>query len=532
MAWSLIVLADLWRLRFRVGLPLLALALVAGVYSLSVPPTFEARALLQVQAEQAKSPLLRDISAPGQAAALRQILTNPQLLADTGTDAGRTLAAQRIRLRVINPHLMAVTYRSQNPEGLEQATDALAYNFIQALLAPERMRLEQMVLQNQQELKEIVGRLATSDGQQEATRLELEARMEKLQSDTVQLQSDLRQVNHAFGRHGSQALVWFAESATVQPPLQGTARVIVNMILAALLGALGLALLHVLPMARRPVIDNEDDAAQATDMQVVGALPWLGKLQVSPRGLHVMAGGKKLRPSEFSEMGRLQRTLVRNIRGPLVLLGTRGSEGSSTLALLLAERTAEQGKSVILVDMNLRDRQLSHWLGLGDGNWELPKANKTGAKTKATWDALQPLPGHDNLKVLAAPRHPETLSKLGEAGGLPALFDMLAAQADIVIVDGSPLGAVNRGNVDAVAVAAASARTVLLAQAGVTARGDVRRATDSLLLVGAPLMGIVVNKQFQLNRRQLLGQVADTLGKVAPPLARALRKATLKAKLD
>ncbi len=528
MAWGLIFLADVWRLRFRVGLPLVALALLAAVYSLSVPPTFEARALLQVQAEQAKSPLLRDITAPGQAAALRQILTNPQLLADTGTDAGRALAAQRIGLQVINPHLLAVSYRSPNPTGLEQATDALAYNFIQALLAPERTRLEQLVLQHQQELKDVVGRLATTDGLEDSTHLELQARLEKLQADTVQLQSDLRQVNHAFGRNGSQALVWFAESATVQTPLQGSARVLVNMILAVMLGALGFALLHAVPIARRNVIDNEDDAAQATDMQVVGTLPWLGKLQVTPRGLHVMAGGKKLRPSEFGEMGRLQRTLLRNVRGPLVLLGTRGSEGSSSLALLLAERSAEQGKSVILVDMNLRDRQLSQWLGLGDGNWELPKQGKS--KTK--WNALQPLPGYDNLNVLAAPRHPETLSRLGEAGGLPVLFDLLATQADIVIVDGSPLAAVNRGNVDAVAVAAASARTVLLAQAGVTARGDLKRASDSLLLVGAPLMGILVNKQFQPSRRQMLGQLADTLAKVLPPLARALRKATLNAKLD
>lgn len=529
MNFILVTLAEIWRVRVKIGVPVVVFALLAAIYSLQVPPTFEATALLQVQSDQAKSPLLQNISAPGQGEALRQILVNPQLLADTGTDAQRKLQADKVSLRVINNNLMTISYRSHAPEGLEQMTDALAYNFIQALLAPERMRLEQMILQNQQELKEIVGRLATSDGADEATRLELNARSEKLQGDTVQLQSDLRRVNLAFGRHGSQALVWFAETATMNEPLQGTARVVANMILAGLLGGLLFGLLQKLPFANRAVVESEDDAAAASDMQVVGTLPWLGKLNVTPRGLHVMAGGKKLRPSEFSELGRLQRSLVRNLRGPLVLLGAKGGEGSSTLALLLAERTAEQGKTVILVDMNLRDRMLSQWLGLGDGNWELPK----GAKAKkGGWEALQPMPGSDNLKLLAAPRHPETLSKLGEAGGLPVLFDMLTEMADVVIVDGSPLAAVNRGNVDAVAVASASARTLLLAQASVTTQSELKRATDSLLLVGAPLLGVVLNMQFMLSRRQLLGQLADRLGKVLPPLAKALRKATLKAKLD
>jgi Mrp family chromosome partitioning ATPase len=177
--------------------------------------------------------------------------------------------------------------------------------------------------------------------------------------------------------------------------------------------------------------------------------------------------------------------------------------------------------------MNLKDRTLSQWLGLGDGNWELPAKG-----AKKAWGSVHPLPGNTNLKVLAAPKNPETLSKLGEAGGLPALFEQLGSMADVVIVDASPLAAVNRGNVDAVAVAAASARTILIAQAGVTAAPNLKRAADSLLLVGAPLLGVVLNQQFSLSRRQLLGQLADAVGKVLPPLGRSLRRLSVTAALD
>lgn len=532
MAWSLIFLAEMWRLRWRYGVPVAVGVLVAIVYTASVPQVFEARALLQVQSDQARAPLLKQLDAPGQENAIRQFLVDPQLLADTGHDAGRTLNARNVTLDVLNDHLMAVGYRSAQRQGLEQLVDGLSYNFIQALLAPERMRIEQLMIQNQQELKELSGRLATSDGNDASTRSELLARQARLQSDTVQMQSDLRQVNLAFGTHGSQALIWFAEPAGLVPPPDAWARMLGNILLGGLLGLLYGWVVHELPR-RSPhhkgrSIRDANDAADSSGMPLVGILPWLGRLKVTHNGLHVITQGKNLKPSEFSELGRLHRALIRALRGPLVLLGVNGGEGTSSLALLLAERTAAQGKSVVLVDMNLKNRTLSHWLGLGDGNWELPAKGKG----KARWEALHPLPGHPNLKLLAAPRHPETLSKLGEAGGLPALFDLLSELADVVIVDASPLAAMNRGNVDAVAVASASARTLLLAQAEVTSSSDLKRAADSLLLVGAPLLGIVLNQQFSLSRRQLLGQMADRVGKFIPKLGRALRKASVTAKLD
>lgn len=527
MNWFLVMIADMWRLRWRFGLPVVVGAAAAVAYTLTVPPTFEAKALLQVQSEQARAPMLRKIDAPGQETALRQFVTNAQLLADTGKDLRRPLDAADVNLNVVNDRLISLSYRSTERDGLEQATDALAYNFIQSLLAPERMRIEQLILQNQQELQEIAGRLATTDGKDAALRDQMLARQGKVQTDTIQLQSDLRSVNLAFGSNGSQALIWFAEPATLVPPQDAWARMVGNVVFGIFLGLLYGWLVHEMPRHKRRVVRDGHEAADASGMPLAGTLPWLGKLKIAPNGIYVKAGGKQLKPSEFSELGRLQRTLVRTLRGPLVLLGVNGGEGTSSLAFMLAERTAAQGKTVALVDMNLKDRMLSQWLGLGDGNWELPAKGKKGR-----WEALHPVPGHENLRVLAAPRHPETMSKLGEAGGLPALFDLLATQADVVIVDASPMSAMNRGNVDAVAVAAASARTLLLAQADVTVAADVKRAADGLLLVGAPLMGVVLNQRFSLTRRQLLGQLADRIGAVLPPVGNLLRKAAVKAKLD
>jgi Mrp family chromosome partitioning ATPase len=526
MAWGLILLAEIWRLRWRVGLPMLVGMALTGFYTLTVPQTFEARALLQVQTEQARAPLLKDMAAPGERAALMQIVTDADLLHDTGTDSGRKLVARRVTLDIVNSHMIAIGYRDTNPRGLEQVVDTLAYNFIQALLAPERLRIEQILTQNRQELAEVNGRLATSDGKDSTLNGQLTARQAKLQGDIVQLQSDLRAVNTS--AQGSQALVWFAESSHLQPAPGPKARLLANLFWGLVAGLLYVWFTRGLPKQRGKLVMDAAQAAEATGMPVIGTLPWLGKLRLNHHGSAVVVQGKTLKPSDFSELERLQRTLVRGLRGPMVLLGPVGNEGVSTLALLLAEKTAAQGKKVVLADLNLKNRTLSHWLGLGDGNWELPK----GKAAKGKWDALQSLPGQPNLMLLAAPRHPETMQKLAEVGGVPALFEHLQSMADVVIVDASPLAAMNRGNVDAVAVAVAGARSVLVAQAEETAFDTLKRATDSLLLVGAPLLGVVLNRQHSLTRRQLLGQVADRLHFIMPPLGTWLRRKAAQARLD
>lgn len=533
MSWSLIGLAEMWRMRWSIGFPLLLAVVFAGAYTLRVPEPYEARALLQIQSDATRSPMLRDISAPGHADALRGVLTNPDLLADTGKDAGQVLYPSHTTLRVLNDHMLEIGYRSDNPQGLEKLNDLLSYNFIQGLLAPERMRIEQTITQNKQELEEISGRLATSDGKDSVLRSQLTARQGKLESDTVQLQSELRLVNDAFSARGSQGLIWFAEPSTLMPHMDFNKRLLRNMLVALVMAGALLWILRYLPRGSRKTVADGNQAHDVSGMPLAGTLPWLGKVRVTPHGLRIKAQGKNLNPSDFSEVGRLQRTLVRNLRGPLVLLGVSGEEGVSTLAYMLAERTAAMGKRVILVDMNLKNRSISQWFGLGDGNWALPKETK-GKKDskKENWNALHSLADHKNLLMLAAPRHPETLQKLGDAGGLPALFDHLGSLADVVIVDASPLAAVNRGNIDAMSVAAVGARTVLVAQASVTPRSDLKRACDSLLLAGAPLLGVVLNLQFSLSRRQLLGQLADHLRYVLPPLGSCLRKAAIRARLD
>lgn len=546
MAWFLVALAEIWRWRLKLVLPLIFGALLAMGQVLLTPQHYEARVLLQLQSEQAKAPLLQKITAGGHREALYAMLTKPELLADAGHELGAKIEPRQVSLKIFNDHFMGIGLRSHERQGLEQLLDAVAFNFIQEVLAPERSRIEQLLAQSQQELRATVEQAAAPAGLVTPTvpmaaDPTLALRKQQLAAQIVQLQTDLRLVNTAFQRNGSQALLWFAEPATMiaQPPLSW--RLSQAAMWGGLLGLLLGWVVMVYPRRRVPGIKNATEAAKACGIPLAGSLPWLGRVESGRSGVVVTAQKKILRPAQFSEVGRIQQALLRGLRGPLVLLGVHGLEGSSLLALLLAEKTATMGKTVALVDLNLKNRDVSHLLQVRGEAWSMPPQDDVAGKKPAkvgkgeslkVWNPLQPVVGIKNLMVLPAPRHPETLNQLGEPGGLARLMDAVGELADVVIVDASPLAAVNRGNVDAMAVAVAGARVALVLQQEHTLADDAKRAADSLLLAGAALHGLVLNQQHVPSRRQLLGDFADVLAKIVPALGAWLRGVVVKVRVD
>jgi Mrp family chromosome partitioning ATPase len=521
MNWFLVALAEIWRWRWGVALPTVLGCAVAGWFCAITPPQFIGSVLLQLQAEQARAPLLQKISAPGHREALLNALLNPEVLSDASRDAGQPINPRNIRLAILNDNLIELSYLSSTPEGLPRKIEALGYNFIQAILAPERMRVEQLLADAQDDLSRISNEAILPNSPASLQRT-------KIESAIVQYQSDLRLLNGAFGPQGSQVLLWFAETAQVSEPLTDPLRWLGWLVFGGLAGFMFGWLTAIFPNRLRMVVRTEQDVKDATGLSVVGILPWLNGLQAGPSGHVVSAGGKALRPSEFSEISRLQRTATRGLRGPLVLVGPVGQEGTSALALLLAEKSARLGKTTLLVDLNLKNRTLSHWLQLGEGAWNIP-----GGRGK--WSALKTLnTGVEGSKLmaLAAPKHNATLQALGEAGGLPALIETLNQQGETIIIDATPINAFNRGNIDALSLAVLAGRVLLVAQQGVTTKADLQRGCEALLLAGAPVLGVVLNQQFHPTRRQLLGQLADYLSWVLPPLGRTLRQATFNARLE
>lgn len=558
MKWFLIGLAEIWRWRWKMGVPVLLGLVWGALHVLVFQDPFEARVLLQLQSEQAREPLLQKITATGHKEALYQKLINPEVLADSGHGLGVTVRPQDVKLLIFNDHFMGISYQSMQRDKIEQVADNLAFNFIQQVLAPERARIERLLGSDKQQLVDVIEQIAelkngngslpkeklgymdvegtaapvedsaAAPGTDAALRAgalaELELKKQQLENEIVQLQTSLRLVNTAFAQTGSEALLWFAQPATLVQQAPKGMRLLLWMAFGALAGYAASYLVFVLPGRWKTTLEDVKDVKDACGLPVVGLLPWLGTVKVGPAGAVVNAQGHTLRPSGFGEVARLHSALAKSMKNALVLVGVQGQEGVTLATLLLGERSAAMGLDTAIVDLNLKNRGLTTSLAARGEAWTMPKK---GAK-KDGWEALHEVTGQPKLRMLAAPRSPETLRQLGEAGGVHRLVDALGENAEAVAIDASPVAATNRGNVDAVAGAGGGARVVLVALAGVTEPGELRTAADTLLLSGANVQGVLLNMQFRPTRRQLIGEFANYLG----PVGGWLRRAAANAKLD
>lgn len=206
------------------------------------------------------------------------------------------------------------------------------------------------------------------------------------------------------------------------------------------------------------------------------------------------------------------------------------ADGRTTVAIDLAVALAETGRSVVLVDGDLRNPAVADRLPLNGPMRE-------GASTRGLSTVLvgehtvveSVLPevavGHHSIAVLpagpAAPR-PGELWANDRAG---RLFDELANSFDFVVVDTPPLDSYTDGAI----VAALADGAVLLARIRKTTGAAVRRAVQTLQTANVDLLGTVVT--FERGQRRGGGSSGrpdagkDSQAKGTPASKRATRPA-------
>jgi Mrp family chromosome partitioning ATPase len=216
-------------------------------------------------------------------------------------------------------------------------------------------------------------------------------------------------------------------------------------------------------------------------------------------------------PTDFAEIARLHRAALGGERGTLVVTCTQPGEGTSTLAYLLARRSAEEGKKTLLIDLNLRHPWLTKTAGAAPHSWNLPALDKLEEVLEHT----VPLAPH--LDLLTAPADPASIRWLCETTQIRFFFDALK-NYDHVVVDTTPLTIANRRNVDPALLASAADRTLFVLLSGVTPAPKVKKALQDLETSGAHLVGIAVNDRASPTARDSILTLARRLHKIAPGL--------------
>ncbi|MGP4031783.1 polysaccharide biosynthesis tyrosine autokinase [Pseudarthrobacter sp. 1C304] len=261
-----------------------------------------------------------------------------------------------------------------------------------------------------------------------------------------------------------------------------------NAKLNLLLGSLtGLALGTVLALLRTSLdirIRSEADIRRITESPVLGGIAADPTAAETP--LLTEAAQRSPRAESFRQLRTNMQfaTVSRQVKTILVTSSLPG-EGKSSTATNLAIAMARSGQAVCLVDADLRRPMISEYLGL-ERNAGLTTALLGAADVN---DLLQPW-GGDNLFVLTSGQIPPNPSELLGSRSMRALIERLETTFDVVIIDTPPLLPVT----DAAVLSQHVGGVVVVVGTQQVTNKDLEKSLNSLELVSANLLGIVMNR--------------------------------------
>lgn len=205
-----------------------------------------------------------------------------------------------------------------------------------------------------------------------------------------------------------------------------------------------------------------------------------------------LAAGKVLSTTSSSETLEAIRRIRTNLDfikagdPPKVLVVTSAmpGEGKTALAVNLAVQFAAEGRSVTLVDADLRQPGVTRWLDL-PGEVGLADVVDGSAELE---EAVQSLDSHDRLEVLAAGAAPPDPAGLLTSSPMQQLLETLRKRSDIVILDASSLLPV----ADTSGLAGLADGVLMCVRWGSTKQGQLRQSRLALERVNARVLGVVL----------------------------------------
>jgi capsular exopolysaccharide synthesis family protein len=228
-----------------------------------------------------------------------------------------------------------------------------------------------------------------------------------------------------------------------------------------------------------------------TDVSIGLGLPLLGMV------LNRRGRGQRIAPlsgpgsgDQMTESYRAIRTnihfgmLDRNMRS-IVVTSTVPGEGKTSTACNLAVVMAQAGNRVILVDADFRRPEVHR---------VFKKEQEEGLGNLILGDRpLQELAipsGVPNLRLVCAGPPPPNPSELLGSRAMLRVVQQLTGDADIVIFDTPPIGAVT----DATVLAGRTDAVVMVVERGRASIPSIRRSKETLQGLRATILGVVLNK--------------------------------------
>ena len=287
-----------------------------------------------------------------------------------------------------------------------------------------------------------------------------------------QISSDLYNNSSSSGSPIKLTVVQKAQTPTGQSSPNIPLYLAMGLILGIIVG-IGVALLEDILNTK---VDSTDDVRELTHASSLGTVP---VVVAQPAG------------SEAEEFRRIRTNLsfltttaTQGHGRLLVITSTDPSEGKTTVSSNVAVALAEEGKSVLLIDADLRHPSMAHKLGI-EGHVGLSHVLSRQASPA---DVIQKY-WKPNLHIMPAGKRPANASILLNSDLMKEMVEQALTQYDYVIIDTAPLSVAS----DATVFGRMAGGLVLVTGKGVVEKKELENTATALQAAEVPILGFIFN---------------------------------------
>ena len=298
-----------------------------------------------------------------------------------------------------------------------------------------------------------------------------------------QISSDL--YNNSSSSNGSPiklTVVQKAQTPTSQSSPNIPLYLAVGLIFGIIVGV-GVALLRDILNTK---VDSTDDVRELTHASSLGTVPQATILDDSRPVIVAQPAGSEA--EEFrrirTNLSFLTTTATQGHGRLLVISSTNPSEGKTTVSANVAVALAEEGKSVLFIDADLRHPSVAHKLGI-EGHVGLSHVLSRQASPA---DVIQKY-WKPNLHIMPAGKRPANASILLNSDLMKEMVEQALTQYDYVIIDTAPLSVAG----DATVFGRMAGGLVLVTGKGVVEKKELENTATALQAAEVPILGFIFN---------------------------------------
>jgi succinoglycan biosynthesis transport protein ExoP len=311
-----------------------------------------------------------------------------------------------------------------------------------------------------------------------------------------QLMSRLKEAGVLAGLHSSNLSIL---DSAIAPSRPAQPMMLLALLLSVLVGLIVGSIVALLVDAFDATTRDPQRIEELTGTRVLALIP-PAELSLPKAAIQSLRRAATHGSWQYQTTARAPRSTLaeafRVLRGSIISLGRRRpmdviaitstseGEGKSFTTFNLAAAFAQSGKSVIVLDADLRKCALSRALGMDDVD------GLDEAITDTDWKKyVKTYPDIPGLFVMPAGRHSHHPADVHGSAGMSDLLTQLKATFDIVLIDTPSILSVS----DTISLSTGVDGIVVVAKSGATEQHSLSRTLSVLRRAGANVLGIVLN---------------------------------------